>query len=199
MESRKAELVWIYLKGLLGDLQVEEENVFYQPFNYGVFLSTLECFVCIRKMSVTGCIWVCGRSPKDVQTYINTHIVCLYRTSLIWKNSHCHLLGWGQWCSALRMCSKQQFLDSDLFSEALPVSSWHFPAHLVFPCGHWAHPQVPQGVKAQLRSRLWLETKLADPCFISFFLWWLGIFLSSDSSILLGSTCLRKDVWNSAS
>lgn len=42
MASRKAELVWIFLKGLLGDLQVEEENAFYQLFNYGVFLSTLE-------------------------------------------------------------------------------------------------------------------------------------------------------------
>lgn len=42
MASRKAELVWMYLKGLLGDLEVEEENAFYQLFNYGVFLSTLE-------------------------------------------------------------------------------------------------------------------------------------------------------------
>lgn len=29
-----------------------------------------------------------------------------------------------------------QFLDSDLFSEALHVSYWHFPAHLVSPHGH---------------------------------------------------------------
>lgn len=42
MASRKVELVWIYSKGLLGDLKVEEGNAFYQLFNYGVFLSTLE-------------------------------------------------------------------------------------------------------------------------------------------------------------
>lgn len=30
------------LKGLLGDVQLEGENAFYQLFNYGVFLSILE-------------------------------------------------------------------------------------------------------------------------------------------------------------
>lgn len=39
-------------------------------------------------------------------------------------------------------------------------------SHLVSSCGH---PQVALGVKAQSRSRMWLETKQPFPCFSSFF------------------------------